>query len=119
MRSLEHDERPWGSWHILAEGDDFKVKRIDVRPHQRLSYQTHDHRAEHWIVVRGTATCLIDGETVVVPTGGSLEVPLGAAHRIANVHDDELTVIEVQRGSYLGEDDINRLEDDYGRAEAR
>jgi mannose-6-phosphate isomerase-like protein (cupin superfamily) len=112
---MESDQRPWGSWHVLDEGPGYKVKRIEVRPGARLSYQTHAHRAEHWTVVRGTATCVLDGETVVVETGGSLEVGLGVAHRIANADDDDLVVIEVQRGDYTGEDDIVRLADDYGR----
>jgi mannose-6-phosphate isomerase len=112
---MDSDQRPWGAWYVLDEGDGYKVKRLDVRPQQRLSYQTHEHRAEHWFVVRGTATCLIDGETVVVPTGGSLDVAMGAAHRITNLQDTELSIIEVQLGSYLGDDDIIRLEDDYGR----
>ena len=112
---MESEERPWGSWHVLDEGRGYKVKRIEVRPGARLSYQTHEHRAEHWTVVRGTATCLVDGQTVEVPAGGSLDIGVGAAHRISNAHDDELVLIEVQRGSYLGEDDIVRLEDDYGR----
>jgi mannose-6-phosphate isomerase len=108
-------ERPWGSWHVLYEGLGYKVKRIVVRPGQRLSYQTHTHRAEHWSVVRGVATCTVEGETHEVAVGGALDVPVGAAHRIANLHDDVLEVIEVQRGDYLGEDDIVRLDDDYGR----
>lgn len=112
---MDSDQRPWGAWYVLDEGDGYKVKRIDVRPQQRLSYQTHEHRAEHWHVVRGTATCLIDGTSVVVETGESVDVPVGAAHRITNLHDDVLSIIEVQLGSYLGEDDIVRLEDDYGR----
>lgn len=111
-------ERPWGSWHVLHEGTGYKVKRLVVLPHQRLSYQTHAHRSEHWSVVRGTATCTLDGETREVPVGAALDVPVGAAHRIANVHDEVLEVIEVQRGDYLGEDDIVRLDDDYGRDEA-
>lgn len=113
--TLESATRPWGSWHVLDEGAGFKVKRIHVHPGQRLSYQTHTMRAEHWYVVAGTATCLIDGETRVVPYGGTVDVPLGAAHRLANAHDDELVIIEVQHGEYTGEDDICRLEDDYGR----
>ena len=112
-------ERPWGSWHVLDEGAGYKVKRIEVRPHERLSYQTHARRSEHWTVVRGTATCLVDGETVEIPCGGALDVAVGAAHRISNLHDEDLVVIEVQRGDYLGEDDIVRLEDDYGRLEAQ
>ena len=107
--------RPWGSWHVLDAGPGYKVKRIEVRPGHRLSYQTHEHRAEHWAVVQGTATCTLDGDTVEVPTGGSCDVPIGMPHRIANLHDLELVVIEVQRGDYTGEDDIVRLDDDYGR----
>jgi mannose-6-phosphate isomerase len=112
---MESAERPWGAWYVLDAGDGYKVKRLEVRPGQRLSYQTHERRAEHWCVARGTATCLIDGDTIVVEAGGSIDVPRGAAHRISNLHDDDLVIIEVQRGSYLGEDDIVRLDDDYGR----
>ena len=111
-------ERPWGSWHVLDEGPGFKVKRIEVLPHQRLSLQTHAQRSEHWTVVRGTATCQVDGVEHVVPSGGALDVAVGAVHRICNEHDEHLVVIEIQRGPYLGEDDIIRLEDDYGRLEA-
>jgi mannose-6-phosphate isomerase-like protein (cupin superfamily) len=109
-------ERPWGTWQVLDVDDGYKVKRIEVHPGARLSYQTHARRAEHWVVVAGTATCTLDGETVEVKTGDSVEVPLGMPHRIANVHDDQLVLIEVQRGEYTGEDDIVRLDDDYGRA---
>jgi mannose-6-phosphate isomerase len=112
------EDRPWGSWHVLEEGEGYKVKRIVVEPQKRLSYQTHAHRAEHWVVAHGTATCVLDGDTVEVKAGGTLDVPLGTPHRIANLHDDDLVVIEVQRGDYLGEDDIVRLSDDYGRGTA-
>jgi mannose-6-phosphate isomerase len=111
----ESETRPWGSWHVLDEGDGFKVKRIVVLPHCRLSYQTHEHRAEHWVVVAGKATCTVDGEQVVAGPGDSLDIAQGQAHRIANEDDEPLVVIEVQRGSYTGEDDICRLDDDYGR----
>lgn len=116
---MQSAERPWGSWHVLDEGPGYKVKRIEVGPHQRLSYQTHGQRSEHWTVVRGTATCVVDDREIVIPTGGALDVAVGAAHRISNLHDEELVVIEVQRGDYLGEDDIVRLDDDYGRLEAQ
>ncbi len=112
-------DRPWGSWHVLHEGHGYKVKLIVVHAQQRLSYQTHEHRSEHWSVVRGVATCTIDGELVEVAVGEALDVPVGVAHRIANVHDEVLEVVEVQRGHYLGEDDIIRLEDDYGRNAAQ
>ena len=111
--------RPWGSWHVLDERDGFKVKRIHIHPHSRLSYQTHEHRSEHWVVVHGTATCTLDDVESVVRTGEYVDVPQGAKHRIANAHDDELVIVEVQLGSYTGEDDIVRLEDDYGRSAER
>jgi len=99
----------------LDEGPGFKVKRIVVQPRQRLSYQTHAHRAEHWTVVAGKATCVIDGTEVRVGPGQSVDVAVGQPHRISNGEDDVLVVIEVQFGDYLGEDDIVRLEDDYDR----
>ncbi len=77
----DSEERPWGSWHVIDEGDGFKVKRILVQPHQRLSYQTHEHRAEHWTVVTGTATCVIDGDTVLAGPGTSVDIAVGQARR--------------------------------------
>ncbi len=108
-------ERPWGSWQVLDEGDGFKVKRIVVQPHQRLSYQTHAHRAEHWVVVSGRASCVIDGADVLLGPGESVDVAVGQAHRICNAEDDVLVIVEVQLGDYTGEDDIVRLQDDYDR----
>jgi len=113
----DFEVRPWGTWQVLDTGDGWKVKRIEVRPGHRLSYQTHAQRAEHWVVVAGTATCTIDGRTVVAGPGEVVAVAIGAAHRIANAHDEDLVIIEVQRGDYTGEDDIVRLDDDYGRSE--
>jgi mannose-6-phosphate isomerase-like protein (cupin superfamily) len=112
----DFDERPWGSWLILDEGEGFKVKRLVVKAGARLSYQTHEHRAEHWSIVSGRATCVVDGETVLAGPGESVDVEIGQAHRITNLEDHPLILIEVQRGAYCGEDDICRLEDDYGRA---
>ncbi|RLV47667.1 cupin domain-containing protein [Nocardioides mangrovicus] len=112
---LDSEERPWGSWQVIDVEDGFKVKTIRVQPHSRLSYQTHEHRSEHWVVVKGTATCLVDDVEVVAHVGHSVDVALGAKHRIANEHDEELVIVEVQLGSYTGEDDIVRLQDDYGR----
>ncbi len=112
---MEWESRPWGSWHVLDRGDGYQVKRLEIDPGQRLSYQTHSLRSEHWVVVSGTATCTIDGETMEVKVGSHAEIGVGVPHRIANLHDDLLVIIEVQRGDYLGEDDICRLADDYGR----
>jgi mannose-6-phosphate isomerase len=110
--------RPWGTWTVLDEGDGYKVKRIEVLPHSRLSYQTHEHRAEHWVIVSGKATCTIDGEIVRGSIGDCVDVAIGQAHRIGNDDDELLVIIEIMRGSYVGEDDIVRLQDDFGRAES-
>lgn len=115
---MDSETRPWGSWHVIDEGDGYKIKRIHVTPGCRLSYQTHRHRSEHWTVVAGVATCTIDDDQVVIEAGSSVDVALGAKHRLANEGNEELVIIEVQRGSYTGEDDIVRLEDDYGRTES-
>ena len=88
---------------------------VVVLPGHRLSYQTHARRSEHWIVVAGVATCLVDGRTVVARPGETVSIAVGQAHRVANQHDEELVIIEIQRGAYTGEDDIVRLQDDYGR----
>jgi mannose-6-phosphate isomerase len=111
------ESRPWGSWHVLDEADGFKVKRIEVSPGSRLSLQKHELRAEHWFVVAGTATCTIGADTVVLAPGEAADIAIGQAHRIANQGDETLVIIEVQRGTYTGEDDIVRLQDDYGRAD--
>ena len=112
---MTHEERPWGSFTVLDESENYKVKRIEVLPQQRLSYQKHTHRAEHWMVVAGEAKVTLDGKELTIPTGGVVDIPTGAAHRIANMGAQKLVFIEIQRGSYLGEDDIQRLQDDYGR----
>lgn len=109
------DQRPWGTFHVLDEQEGFKVKRIEVLPNKRLSYQKHAHRAEHWFVVRGTAKVTLNGEEILVKTGEAIDIPRGAAHRVENGEPENLVFIEVQRGDYLGEDDIERLEDDFGR----
>ncbi|MEU6830473.1 phosphomannose isomerase type II C-terminal cupin domain [Nocardia beijingensis] len=113
----ESSQRPWGSYTILTEGDGFKVKTIEVHPGRRLSYQKHSRRAEHWFVVAGAGLVTLDGDTVEVRTGEAIDIPLGAAHRIHNTGPTPLVFVEVQHGDYFGEDDIVRLEDDYGRAE--
>jgi mannose-6-phosphate isomerase len=112
---VESETRPWGSWDVLDTGEGYKVKRIHVKPGCRLSYQRHAHRSEHWVVLSGEATCTIDGALTVAHAGHSVDVPVGAKHRLANEGDVELVIIEVQRGAYTGEDDIVRFEDDYGR----
>lgn len=110
------DRRPWGGYRILDEAPDHKVKRIVVLPGQRLSLQRHRRRGEHWYVVRGAARVERDGEEIRLAAGEAVDIPLGAWHRVANPGEELLVFIEVQRGDYFGEDDIERAEDDYGRA---
>jgi mannose-6-phosphate isomerase len=112
----EFDRRPWGSYTVLEEDRGFKVKRIEVLPGKRLSYQKHAQRAEHWFVVEGTAKVTLDDEEITVRAGEAIDIAIGAAHRVENPGEENLVFIEVQRGSYLGEDDIVRLQDDYGRS---
>ena len=114
--SPEHDERPWGSYTVIDEGPGFKVKRIEVKPGSRLSYQRHAQRAEHWFVVSGRALVTLDGLDIGVSAGEAIDIPVGGAHRVMNCGSEPLVFIEVQRGDYLGEDDIVRLQDDFGRA---
>ena len=112
---MVHEDRPWGSFTVLDEAPDYKVKRIEVLPNSRLSYQKHAHRAEHWMIVIGEAKVTVDDKEILLKTGEVIDIPVGAAHRIENVGALKLVFIEIQRGSYLGEDDIERLRDDYGR----
>jgi mannose-1-phosphate guanylyltransferase/mannose-6-phosphate isomerase len=107
--------RPWGFYESLIHGDRFQVKRIVVTPGHKLSLQKHFHRAEHWVVVNGSAVVTRDGEEILVRENESIYLPLGTVHRMENPGRIPLTLIEVQSGSYLGEDDIVRIEDTYGR----
>ncbi len=108
--------RPWGGYSSILSGDRFQVKRLFVKPGKRLSLQKHRHRSEHWVVVTGVAEVTIDGATKMVAENESIFLPLGCTHRLANPGKILLEVIEVQTGSYLGEDDIIRIEDEFGRA---
>ena len=111
----EHAQRPWGAYTVLAEAEGFKVKTLEVWPGQRLSYQWHSRRAEHWFVVGGEGVVTLDGDSIDVRRGDAVDVPLGTAHRIQNTGNVPLVLVEVQHGDYFGEDDIVRLDDDYGR----
>jgi mannose-6-phosphate isomerase len=113
--SPRFDRRPWGTFTVLDEADGFKVKRIEVLPGKRLSYQKHAQRAEHWVVVQGTAKVTLDDRDIFVAAGEAIDIEIGAAHRVENPGPQTLVFIEVQRGGYLGEDDIVRLQDDFGR----
>jgi mannose-6-phosphate isomerase-like protein (cupin superfamily) len=115
--SRETESRPWGSYAVLDEGHDYKVKRIEVIPGKRLSYQRHRQRDEHWFVVRGTAKVTLNGEEILVTAGNAVDIMRETAHRVENPDATEpLVFVETQTGTYFGEDDIERLEDDFGRA---
>ncbi|MEJ5377934.1 MAG: glycosyltransferase [bacterium] len=114
LRSRQ-DHRPWGYYQVLLDDPQHKVKRITVYPGQRLSLQRHQRRAEHWYIVAGKAVVTLNGEESRPKILESIDIPRGAWHRVANEGDEPLVFIEVQTGDYFGEDDIERLEDDYGR----
>lgn len=108
------EERPWGSYVVIGYGDSFKVKLITINPRSRLSLQKHQHRAEHWYIVDGKGTVTLNGVRTFVSAGDQIYVPVGAIHRI-EAHAEPVRFVELQTGTYFGEDDIERLEDDYGR----
>jgi len=113
---METDHRPWGCYEVLADAPDHKVKRIVVYPGKRLSLQRHRRRSEHWYVLRGQALATIDEREISLDPGQAVDIPLGTAHRIANRGAVDVAFIEVQTGDYFGEDDIERIEDDFGRS---
>jgi mannose-6-phosphate isomerase len=112
---LEFETRPWGSFSTLEEGPGYKVKRLVVQPGKRLSLQKHRHRAEHWVVVSGSATILRGDSRLILGRKQCAVIPRQAWHRIENHGRQPVVIIEVQHGMYLGEDDIIRRQDDYGR----
>lgn len=112
---MSESTRPWGRYEILQESPDHKVKCIWVSPGKRLSYQRHERRAEHWFIVAGTARITLNGVESTVTAGDSININIADLHRIENIGPDDVIFIEVQTGTYFGEDDIERIEDDYGR----
>jgi len=112
----KHDIRPWGQYWVLEDKDTHKVKHIEVNPGGRLSYQYHHHRSEIWTIVAGVATVTLEGIVKEYKKGEVVMIPQGAKHRVSNTGKDLLEIIEVQLGTYFGEDDIIRIEDDYARS---
>ena len=112
---MEIENRPWGTYEVLLDSVYCKVKRITVSPGQKLSYQYHFKRQEQWTVVKGNLTIILDDEKVFRALGESIKIPLGAKHRAWNETDEIVQFIEVQTGTYFGEDDIVRIEDEYNR----
>jgi len=112
---MTKEDRPWGWYDIIDYGDRYKVKSIEVQPGQKLSLQRHYHRSEHWVVVDGAALVEVDGKETLVFENQSTYIPANSIHRLSNPGKIPLRIIEVQSGSYLEEDDIERFDDDYGR----
>ncbi len=112
---MGEEVRPWGRYEILSESSDHKVKRIVVDAGARFSYQRHQHRAEHWFIVSGNAKVTHEGLEFEMSAGDSIDIAQGELHRLANIGSEPVVFIEVQSGSYFGEDDIERIEDDYNR----
>ena len=109
------DVRPWGRYEILSESSDHKVKRIIVNAGARFSYQRHQQRSEHWFIVSGLAKVTHNDIEIEMSAGDSIDIAQGDLHRLASIGTEPVVFIEVQRGTYFGEDDIERLEDDYSR----
>ena len=112
---MEEDHRPWGYYRVLADDETLKVKKIVVHPGKRLSLQRHRKRDEHWFVVAGQAVVTLDDKQIALSGGQAIDIPRSTLHRIENTGEEALSFIEVQTGDYFGEDDIERLEDDFGR----
>ena len=110
------EERPWGWYDVIDQGNRYKVKSIEVNPNASLSLQKHLHRAEHWVVVEGTAQIEVDEKIFIIKENESTYIPLGSKHRLSNPGKIPLRIVEVQSGSYLEEDDIERFDDNYGRS---
>ena len=115
MRYIEKEERPWGRFYVIHDEVNYKIKRIEVNPGQRLSYQYHKKRSEAWTIVSGSAIVTINGDEKQLNVGETVFIPQGAKHRVENKSNNKLEFIEVQTGSYFGEDDIVRIQDDYNR----
>lgn len=115
MNYIEKEERPWGRYFVLQDEPTYKLKRIEVESGQRLSYQYHHQRSEAWTIVQGVATITLDGVATDYKTGETVLIPVGTKHRIENKSNTLVVFIEVQTGTYFGEDDIVRIEDDYNR----
>ena len=115
MSSHDESQRPWGRYEILQESAIHKTKCIYVQPGKRLSYQRHQKRAEHWFIVSGDARITLNGDVFEMGAGDSIDIEIGELHRIENIGTTDVIFIEVQTGTYFGEEDIERIEDDFGR----
>ncbi len=115
MTKMPENIRPWGRYDVYETDDDFQLKKIEILPGKRNSYQSHQKRSEQWIVIRGICTAVLSDEEVTAGPGDCLSIPQGTKHRFWNKGDIPVVLIEVQTGDYFGEDDVERYEDDFGR----
>jgi mannose-6-phosphate isomerase-like protein (cupin superfamily) len=113
--STTQEERPWGSFEVLKSEEHFKAKVMRVMPGQQISYQSHTKREEHWVIIKGSGLVILNNQNIIVKKGQYIHVPLGSKHRIRNTGHEVLEFVEVQLGTYFGEDDIVSYEDDYQR----
>jgi mannose-6-phosphate isomerase-like protein (cupin superfamily) len=113
---MESSVRPWGKYLVLAEDSAYKVKRIEVAPGKRLSYQSHERRAEHWLIISGSGIFTLNDQISTVKAGDACNIKVGDKHRIENTGAEILVFVEIQTGTYFGEDDIHRYDDDFGRS---
>jgi mannose-6-phosphate isomerase len=114
-KEINDSSRPWGKYFVLDDNQSYKIKRIEVNPKARLSYQYHKLRSETWVIIKGEGIITIEGKNKKISQGNTIVIPKGSKHRIENKGNDKLIFIEVQTGEYFGEDDIIRIEDDYNR----
>lgn len=112
---ISKDKRPWGEYFVIHDEKNYKIKRIEVNPSSRLSYQYHNGRAETWVIINGKARVIIDESSELYEAGDTILIPRKSKHRIENITDEILVFIEIQTGDYFDEDDIIRVEDDYNR----
>jgi len=115
MEYIERSKKPWGEFYVIHNEPNYKLKRIEVLPGQRLSYQYHNQRSESWTIIQGNGTLTLEGKDIKLSVGENVSIPIKAKHRIKNTGSEKLIFIEVQTGSYFGEEDIVRIEDDYKR----
>lgn len=115
MKSINKEERPWGRFYVIHDEPIYKIKRLEVNPGERLSYQYHKKRSEAWTFVQGKGVVTLNGRDKIYESGETVLIPLGSKHRVKNIGQELLIIIEVQTGTYFGEDDIIRIEDDYKR----
>lgn len=112
---LSSEKRPWGSFFVIEENTDYKIKKIEVEIGKRLSYQYHNLRSEVWVIIKGEGKIILDDKLINYKEGDTINIPKGAKHRIENTGNERTVFIEIQTGEYFGEDDIVRIEDDYNR----